>query len=123
MDPERIGNFLNFLREAERACKDAQHDEKEAENQLQDIEHRLEFHDDTYYDTARLAKLIRQVRRKRRVAKEVYELYSPAVDWAAKNKATIKELERLLGTLRHIKEVQGKRQYCNRTNILDDFQK
>lgn len=78
MGPERIADFLNFLWEVERACKDAQHDEKEAENQLQDIEHRLEFHDDTYYDTARLAKLIR------RVAKEVYELYSPAVDWAAK---------------------------------------
>ncbi len=89
-------------------------------DQPQDIAHRLELFTDSYHETARLGKLFRQVRRTRRQAKEAQELNGPIVDWAATNRPAVKHLERLLGTLRNIQELQKKRQYHPRTEILKD---
>ena len=61
-DSEPIAAFLDYLREASRQCKQAAADERLADEQTQDILHRLELYADDYHETARLAKLLRQVR-------------------------------------------------------------
>jgi len=119
MDPEIIAGFLNALREAEKTYRSAKSEESEAESQLQDIAHRLEIYTDSYHGTAQLGKLFRQVRRTRRKAKEEQEFAEPIVKWMEDNKQAVKSLEKLLGTLRHILEVQGKRAYFPRSHILD----
>lgn len=123
MNIEVISEFLKFLREAEKEYKAAQETEKETESQLQDIDHRLELYTDSYHKTARLGKLICEVRRTRRKAKEAQELNEPVLSWIRDNKSAIKSLERLLGTVRHIREVQEKRAYWPRTDILKDWEK
>lgn len=76
-DSEPIAAFLDYLREASRQCKQAATDEHLADEQTQDILHRLELYADDYHETARLAKLLRQVRQSRRRAKESFERLNP----------------------------------------------
>lgn len=120
-DHESITAVLQFLREMQREYKEAQGAEQEADRQLQDIAHRLEIYTDSYHDTARLGKIFREVRRRRRKAKEVQEYAEPIIRWMENNRAAISSLEKLLGTLRHIREVQEKRAYFPRSHILDDM--
>lgn len=118
-DSEYIETFLNFLREASMQAQQSMEDEKEADSQTQDILHRLELYEDSYRDTAQLGKLLRQVRRDRRKAKEAYERTSPIADWCQENKAFVKCLERLLGAVRKAEERQQNRLWMPRTDVLD----
>lgn len=120
-DHESITAVLQFLREMQREYKEAQETEQEADRQLQDVAHRLEIYTDSYHDTARLGKIFREVRRRRRKAKEAQEYTEPIIRWMENNRAAISSLEKLLGTLRHIREVQKKRAYFPRSHILDDM--
>lgn len=117
-DLEKLHEFIQLLQDVRREYHSAQDAEKEADAQLQDIIHHLELHDDSYHETARLGKLIRQIRRERRKAKETVELLAPVDAWANENKAVIHSLERLLGTVCHIQEAQNKRVYRPRTEVL-----
>lgn len=119
IDPEIIALFLKTMQEAEKGYRFAKSEEREAEGQLQDIAHRLEIYTDSYHDTARLGRLFRQVRRNRRRAKEEQEFDEPIISWMENNKAALKSLERLLSTLRHIRDVQEKRSCYPRSHILD----
>ena len=118
-DSEPIAAFLDSLRETSRQCKQAAADERLADEQTQDILHRLELYADDYHETARLAKLLRQVRQSRRKAKESFERLNPVSTWARENQAVVKRLEQLLGTVRKAEERQQKRLWMPRTEVLD----
>lgn len=119
MNQEVIAELLLFMREVQKGYKEVVSIENETEKQLQDIAHRLEIYTDSYHETAKLGKLFREVRRTRRKAKEAQEYVEPVIRWIESNKAAMNSLEKLLGTLRHIQEVQGKRAYFPRSHILD----
>jgi type I site-specific restriction endonuclease len=119
MNQEVIAELLLFMREVQKGYKEVVSIENETEKQLQDIAHRLEIYTDSYHETAKLGKLFREVRRTRRKAKEAQEYAEPVIRWIESNKAAMNSLEKLLGTLRHIQEVQGKRAYFPRSHILD----
>lgn len=76
-DSEHLEVFLSFLRDASAQAIQAIEDERETDKQTQDILHRLELYMDSYHETARLGKLLRQVRQCRRKAKETYERTKP----------------------------------------------
>ena len=116
---EMVAAFLDFLREAMRCCRQAAEEERQANAQTQDILHQLELGDNDSCAAARMAGLLRQVRRKRREAKDAYALANLVDHWAAENKAAVKSLERLLGELRHMEEQQNDRAYFPSTDILD----
>lgn len=116
---EKVAEFLDFLREAMRCCRQASEEEQQANAQTQDILHQLELGDHDSRAAARMAGLLRQVRRKRREAKDAYALANLVDHWAAVNKAAVKSLECLLGELRHMEELQNNRAYFPRTDILD----
>lgn len=78
----QLESFLRWLRESEEQLRMAQQDEQDCNAQTQDILHRLELSEDGYHETARLGKLLRRVRRKRRKAKDEIDVLSPAVAWA-----------------------------------------
>ncbi len=117
MNQEVIAELLLFMREVQKGYKEVVSIENETEKQLQDIAHRLEIYTDSYHETAKLVKLFREVRRTRRKAKEAQEYAEPVIRWIESNKAAMNSLEKLLGTLRHIQEVQGKRAYFPRSHI------
>lgn len=118
-ESEYIAGFLSYLREAVTRYNIAEADEKEANAQTQDILHRLELYDDVYSETERLGELLRQVRRKRRKAKNARETLAPVADWAKDNEGFISRLNRTLGEVRKVEERQAIRAYIPRTDILE----
>lgn len=117
-DSEHLEVFLSFLRDASAQAGQAIEDGREADTQTQDILHRLELYADSYHETARLGKLLRQVRQRRRKAKEAYERTKPIADWCQENKAAIKSLERLLGVVHKAEERQQNRIWAPKTDVL-----
>lgn len=118
----QLESFLRWLRESEEQLRMAQQDEQDCNAQTQDILHRLELSEDGYHETARLGKLLRRVRRKRRKAKNEIDVLSPAVAWAQENQPSVKSLERLLGALRKAEQRQAIRFYTNKTDILEGME-
>ena len=116
---ESIEVFLAFLREMSEQKRIAEADEQLANDETQDILHRLELYDDSYYDTAKLAKLLREVRRKRRTAKDHGEIAGLIDDWAKENSSVIKSLERLLGAVRKSEKYISERYYGCRTDVVE----
>lgn len=76
-DSESIAAFLQYLREVSAKYNLAVKDRQQAEEETQDILHRLELCEDNYHKTARLRELLREVRRKRREAKDMIDLTDP----------------------------------------------
>ena len=118
-DSEHLEVFLSFLRDTSAQAGQSTEDWQETDKQTQDILHRLELYSDSYHETARLGKLLRQVHQRRRKAKEAYERTKPIADWCQENKASIKSLERLLGAVRKAEERQQSRMWAPKTDVLD----
>lgn len=114
MTSQGIENFLAFLRETEQRYHMAESDEQEANDETQDILHSLELQDHDYHEFARLSKELRGVRQKRRSAKDAMNETYPILDWADKNRAVIKSLERLLGDVRKAEKSTENRIYTPR---------
>lgn len=121
-DSEHVAEFTAFLREAEVRKHIAEAEEKAAFDQRLDIEHRLELHDDDYRTTAQLGKLLRQVGRRRRIAKNTSEVLAPILQWAEENRKALNALDRALGAMRKIEERQENRAYASRTDILEGIE-
>lgn len=121
-ESEYISGFLSYLRESVERLHIAEADEKEVDAQTQDIVHQLELHDDDYHETARIGELLRQVRRKRRIAKNARETLTPVANWVGDHTEVMGSLERTLGELRKIEKRQCIRVYVPRTDILESAQ-
>lgn len=118
-DSEHIEAFLDFIREAVRRYNMAVSDETLADAQTQDILHQLELEENSYHEIARLGKLLKDVRVRRRIAKDDKERLSLIAEWEEYNKAEIKSIERLLGGVRKMEQKQKNRIYVQRTDVLE----
>lgn len=98
----------------------AQFDLQQVNNETQDILHQLELYDDPYHQTATLAKKLRDVRRRRRTAKDELEKLTPLCEWIENNKAVIGQLQRLMGDMRKTERHHQNRYYIPKTTILED---
>lgn len=94
----------------------AEANELDANNIIQDIEHTLEFENNTYHEKARFAARIGEERGKRRAAKDIMNKTLPIVNWVTENQSTIKSLETLLGGVRKAERNTENRVYTPRTN-------
>ena len=63
---EYISCFLDFMRESTMEYEVARSRQSDADNETQDLLHRLELHDDTYHDMARISRELKRVRQERR---------------------------------------------------------
>lgn len=115
-----IENFLRFLRDAKEVYDISKLKENDTDNETQDILHKLELGNNSYHETAGLAKLLRTVRQERRKAKDNALMTAPIVDWVEENERVIKSLERLLGTVRKAEKSTEGRYYNQKTDILED---
>lgn len=118
---KRIEDFLNFLRQAQLDYNVALAEEKEADEETQDVLHRIELGENKGY--ARLCKLLRNIRKRRRAAKDKVQVLASVVEWAEANPRTIKELERLLGSVRKAEKGLENRHYTPKTGILEEAKK
>ena len=113
--------FLAYLRDMEERSRMAQADRTEAEAASQDIFHAFELWENDADSCVRLGWKLREVRRKRRSAKDTLEQAGPLVAWIRENHAVIKELEQVLGNIRKMERQAENRVYIPRTHILEDI--
>lgn len=116
-----LESCLAYLRDMEEGFRMAQADRAEAEAASQDIFHAIELWETDAESCARLGWKLREVRRRRRIAKDTLEQAGLLVTWIQKNHAVIKELEQILGDMRKAERHAEKRVYIPRTRILEDI--
>lgn len=109
-----IESFLDFLRESNTQLNIAIMVEQEANDQTQDILHRLELQDHAYHEYAANAKELKRVRQERRKAKDEIACLTPIATWAEDNKSVVKGLEQLLGVVRKAERSTEQRIYTPR---------
>ena len=120
MISQGLEGFLNWLRETEQQLHMAEQWEQEANDATQDILHRLELGELAAEDAGRLALKLREVRQKRREAKDLLDQAGPVADWLESHRAVVKELEQLLGGVRKAERRSRDRIYTPKTNILEE---
>lgn len=120
MFSEGIENFLNFLRETEQLYRIAVMEEQEANDETQDILHSLELTEMDYHEKAKTAQRLKEVRQKRRSAKDTVNKSRPIVEWTGSNQQVAKALERLLGDVRRAEKNTKNRIYTPKTTIRQD---
>lgn len=113
-----LEDFLRWLDDAETNLRINEANEKLADEETQDILHRLELCEDPYLIRKKLSDAIPGIRQSRRVAKDNAELLSPVVQWKEDNPRTLSGLRQLLGELRKIERKQANRAYADRTDIV-----
>lgn len=114
MTSEKIDAFLSFLRDCEQRYNMADADEQEAQDATQDILHSLELQEHSYQEFAKLAKELRNVRRKRRAGKDTMNELGPILIWLDQNRFVVKGIERLLGDVRKAERATENRIYMPR---------
>lgn len=116
-----LENFLQFLKNAREVYNISKLKENDTDNETQDILHKLELDDNSYHETAGLAKLLRTVRQERRKAKDNVLITAPIIEWVEENERVIKSLERLLGAVRKAEKSTEGRYYNPKTDIIENF--
>lgn len=114
-----IEKFLRFCRQCVDTNRRAAIAEIDADNKMQDILHRIELGENYPEDYITMGIAQANIRKERRVAKDVVKITYPIVQWVNKNQKTINELEKLLGDVRKEEKGTVGRKYSNRTKILD----
>lgn len=117
-----LAAFLDYLRDAEEQLRMAEADQAEAEAATQDLLHALELGEHHAKERGRLAQKLREVRRKRRSAKNTVERTRPVAEWAEQNRGVVKSLERLLGEVRKVERKEESRVYAPRTTVLEELE-
>lgn len=115
---EYISCFLDFMRESTMEYEVARSRQSDADNETQDLLHRLELHDDTYHDMARISRELKRVRQERRKAKDTVAELEPVCKWREENARALKSLEQLLGAVRKAEKATQNRIYMDRTDAV-----
>lgn len=89
------------------------------DNQTQDILHNMEIGENYPDDYIAQGIALKNIRRKRREAKDIQRVTTPVVQWISQNQKTINELEKLLGAVRKAEKGTSNRMYTNRTKTLE----
>lgn len=110
-----IEDFLEYLREAEQQYHMAEAEEIESNAETQDILHSIELEDHDYHGYAKRAKELKDIRKRRREAKDTMYKIASIVEWADTNGPVIKSLEQLLGNVRKAERNCENRIYTART--------
>ena len=124
MEPcsEQISQFLIFLRATDEISRICEVEEQEMNKQTQDILHSIELENHTYNELARMAKKLREIRQRRREAKDKRLSADLVSDWYGDNIQFIKSLERLLGDVRKAEKKIENRIYVNRTSVMEEIE-
>lgn len=115
---DRIQDFITFLELCREENKEAAVAEIDMDNKTQDILHDIELQEQDQYGYIVRGLTLKDIRQKRRRAKNTEEVTKPIVAWATEHSQIIKDLEKLLQTTRKIEKRAAGRQYQNRTDIV-----
>lgn len=109
-----VESAWELIRTADKEAASLSEEVLEHEGTQQDILHRLELEMPAYPERAKLAQQLGKVRRKRRVAKDQYELLQPLLEWITSNPEAVKQFGAVLGKMRKVEEKNSRRLYMCR---------
>ena len=118
-----ISRFLDFMRSCEETNRLAAIAEIDMDSRTQDILHHMELVENSQYDYICQGFTLKDIRQKRRRAKDRKDITQPICAWSHENKKTIQELEKLLGTVRKAEKRTENRYYCDRTDVVKNILK
>ena len=104
----------DVMRTADKEAASLSEEITEHEGTQQDILHELELEMPPYPERAKLAQQLGKVRRKRRVAKDQYELLQPLLTWISNNQTAYRQFGDVLGQMRKLEEKNSRRLYMCR---------
>ena len=109
-----VESAWEIMRTADKEAASLSEEIMEHEGTQQDILHKLELEMPPYPERAKLAQQLGKVRRKRRVAKDQYEMLQPLLKWITENETAYKRFADVLGQMRKLEEKNSKRLYMCR---------
>lgn len=116
---EIIEEFNTLLKETKSVYEENETLKKESEDQLQDLLHYAELHNNlNASDGYRVYKKITEARRERRRSKDENELLEPLMEFIRQNPKLVNEVGALVGRLRGTKRCIDQRVYMARTDII-----
>lgn len=86
------------------------------DKKTQDILHEMELVQHTYHEIAHLANELRDIRKRRRIAKDAIDLLAPLIQWKNEQTAAINKLNKVLGDMRKIQNKQDSAVYYYRAD-------
>lgn len=116
-----IEDFTSYLRDTEQKYRIAETNEQEATNDTQAILHYLELTSPEEDEYEKIALTLKEVREKRRIAKDQMDQISPVIQWINTNPNVIKALNQLLGDVRKAENSAVNRIYTPKTKIIDQI--
>ena len=113
-----VADFLGFLRQAQEDYNIAKSMHSDMEKETQDILHRIELGENTYHEYAKLSRGLKEVRQKRREAKDRWTQLEPIVNWAAEHEETIKIIEKYyIPKTEIVSQILGDEKKCESTDV------
>lgn len=119
----KISNFLDFLKYCEDLNRQATVMEIDMDNRTQDILHHMELAENSQYDYICMGFTLRDIRQKRRQAKDLKEITQLICNFSRNYKGPIQDLKQLLGAVRKAEKRTENRYYCDRTDVVKNILK
>lgn len=116
---EYIEAFLKFLKDSSEQFSIAQSVEKDMDMQTQDILHHIELQENTPFEYITEGLFLRNIRRKRRRAKDTQRILKPVIAWVSDNARIIRSLEKLLGEVRKAERYTENQSYSPKTDVME----
>lgn len=116
-----IDSFLTFLRKVEQTYSIFLSVEQDANNETQDILHIIELREAGQAEIIELYDKLKEVRCKRRKAKDYVLQATSVINWTEENKTVIKGLEKLLGEVRKNERYTQNRIFTAKTGIAQEM--
>ena len=111
-----IEQMRNIVLTAETEFRNATEELNYCDKKTQDILHEMELLDHSYHETAHLATELRDIRRRRRVAKNTIERLEPVVRWKNEQAGAMNKLSNVIGIMRKIEEKHNSQVYYHRAD-------
>lgn len=86
------------------------------DKKTQDLLHELELVNHSYHENARLCIELKDIRKRRRFAKETIDLLTPVVTWKNEQSGAINRLNKVIGEMRKVDEKRKNAVYYYRAD-------
>ena len=118
---EKLDSIRKNLTEIEDDLNQARQEKEYCEKKTQDILHEIELVPHTYHEIAHLSQDLAEIRRRRRIAKDIIEMTEPIVEWKNNEKVTWNRLDATIGKVRSIEEKLQHRVYYKRADNVGEI--
>lgn len=109
-----VEDMLNIFVQASESLKMAQDELDYCDKKTQDLLHEIELCQQTYHERAQMAVALRDIRQRRRAAKDIIEVATPFVAWISSQTNAVNQLKQCLGAMRKAESKMEGRVYCKR---------